>query len=102
MIAIENGADFIKTSTGKVAVNATLEAAEIMLQCIKDSGAAVGFKAAGGVKTVADAAGYMQLAMHMMGSSWLTANHFRFGASGLLQQVIAELSGGNQAPAEGY
>ena len=58
-IAIEGGADFIKTSTGKVAVNATLEAAEIMLNAIKASGKDVGFKAAGGVKTAEDAAEYL-------------------------------------------
>jgi deoxyribose-phosphate aldolase len=102
MIAIEHGADFIKTSTGKVAVNATLAAAEIMLQAIRDSQAAVGFKAAGGVRTVADATAYLELAGTMMGAAWLTPSNFRFGASGLLQQVIAELSGHNQAPLEGY
>ncbi len=102
MIAITNGADFIKTSTGKVAVNATLSAAEIMLQAIRDSQAKVGFKAAGGVRTVADARAYLELAERMMGLDWLTADNFRFGASGLLQQVIAELSGHTKAPAEGY
>lgn len=101
-IAIEHGADFIKTSTGKVPVNATLEAAEVMLKVIRDSGAAVGFKAAGGVRTVADASRYLQLAEQIMGPSWVTAAHFRFGASGLLQQVIAELSGQQHAPLQGY
>ncbi|MFM9745686.1 deoxyribose-phosphate aldolase, partial [Streptomyces brasiliscabiei] len=54
-IAIDGGADFVKTSTGKVAVNATLQATKIMLNAIKGSGKLVGFKAAGGVKTVAQA-----------------------------------------------
>lgn len=101
-IAIENGADFIKTSTGKVTVNATLAAAEVMLQVIRESGTAVGFKAAGGVRTVADAAVYLQLAEQIMGTHWVTPENFRFGASGLLQQVIAELSGQQPAPIEGY
>lgn len=102
MIAIEQGADFIKTSTGKVAVNATLAAAEVMLQAIIDSRAKVGFKAAGGVRTVADASSYIDLAERMMGVDWVTPDHFRFGASGLLQQVTAELSGCKHATAEGY
>lgn len=102
VIAIENGADFIKTSTGKVAVNATLEAAEVMLHTIRELGAPVGFKAAGGVRTVADATAYLRLAEGIMGAQWLTPEHFRFGASGLLQQVIAELSGQQHAPSEGY
>lgn len=92
-IAIENGADFIKTSTGKVAVNATLEAAEIMLNAIKDSGKPVGFKAAGGVKTVADAKAYLQLAEIIMGADWLSTQTFRFGASGLLGNLLATLNG---------
>lgn len=92
-IAIENGADFIKTSTGKVAVNATLEAAEIMLNTIKDSGKNVGFKAAGGVRSVEDATAYLQLAENIMGKDWVNADTFRFGASGLLDSLLATLNG---------
>lgn len=92
-IAIENGADFIKTSTGKVPVNATLEAAEIMMTVIKDSGKPVGFKAAGGVRSVEDAKAYLQLAEKIMGSNWVSANTFRFGASGLLDSLLATLNG---------
>lgn len=102
LIAIAQGADFIKTSTGKVTINATLESAEIMLQAIKDSGQAVGFKAAGGVRTVADASAYLALAERMMGADWLHPDTFRFGASGLLQHVVAHLSGHQAAPAQGY
>lgn len=102
LIAIEQGADFIKTSTGKVAVNATLESAEIMLQAIKESGRTVGFKAAGGVRSVADASAYLLLAERMMGADWLSPANFRFGASSLLQRVVAHLSGSDAAPAQGY
>lgn len=91
-IAIANGADFIKTSTGKVPVNATLEAAEIMLRTIKDSGEKVGFKAAGGVRTTEDAKAYLQLAELIMGVDWITVDTFRFGASGLLENLLATLN----------
>ncbi len=99
-IAIEGGADFIKTSTGKVAVNATLEATEIMLNAIKDSGQNVGFKAAGGVRTTEDAAEYLALAADIMGPAWITPKHFRFGASGLLSNLVATLTG-NPGTAQG-
>ena len=91
MLAIEGGADFLKTSTGKVAVNATLEAAELLLTAIKTSGRDVGFKAAGGVRTAEDAAAYLQLAERVMGAGWITSAHFRFGASGLLGSLLATL-----------
>lgn len=92
-LAIEGGADFIKTSTGKVKTNATLEAAEIMLKTIKASGRNVGFKAAGGVRTAEDAAAYIELAANIMGPHWVTPTHFRFGASSLLDNLIATLNG---------
>ncbi|MGY4877167.1 deoxyribose-phosphate aldolase [Vreelandella aquamarina] len=100
-IAIEGGADFIKTSTGKVETNATLEAAEIMLKAIKASGKDVGFKAAGGVKTAEDAAAYLALASDIMGPHWVTPEHFRFGASSLLGNLIATLRGESIVNAEG-
>lgn len=90
-IAIAGGADFVKTSTGKVAVNATLEASEIMLNAIKRSGKLVGFKAAGGVKTVSEAADYLQLASEIMGGDYLNQQTFRFGASSLLSNVYTIL-----------
>jgi len=90
-IAISAGADFIKTSTGKVPVNATLDAAEIMLTAIRDSGRDVGFKAAGGIRTAADAQAYLQLADRLMGADWITPAHFRFGASSLLNDLLKTL-----------
>lgn len=97
-IAIDAGADFIKTSTGKVAVNATPHSAEIMLQTIRDKNAGdrVGFKAAGGVRTAQDAAIYLKLADDIMGEGWADARHFRFGASGLLGDLLTTL--GQKAP----
>ncbi|MEO6918313.1 MAG: deoxyribose-phosphate aldolase [Collimonas sp.] len=90
-IAIDGGADFIKTSTGKVPVNATLNAAEIMLQTIRDSGKAVGFKAAGGVRSVSEAAAYLALADRIMGPDWAQPATFRFGASSLLDTLLVAL-----------
>jgi len=91
-IAIDGGADFVKTSTGKVAVNATLQATKIMLNAIKGSGKLVGFKAAGGVKTVAQADEYLALATDIMGQDYLSPLTFRFGASSLLSNVYAILN----------
>jgi deoxyribose-phosphate aldolase len=91
-LAIQGGADFIKTSTGKVATNATLEATKIILNTIKKSDRLVGFKAAGGVKTVADADRYLRLASSIMGECYLQENTFRFGASGLLTDIYRVLN----------
>lgn len=91
-ISIAAGADFIKTSTGKVAINATLEAAEIMLKAIKESGRDVGFKAAGGVKDAQTTFDYLQLARDIMGDNWINTQHFRFGASSLLVSLLSELN----------
>lgn len=102
-LSIAAGADFIKTSTGKVGVNATLEAADIMLQAIRDSRKKVGFKPAGGISTVADAALYLSLADTIMGEDWVMPSTFRFGASGLLDDINAVLSGERStAAASGY
>ncbi|RUO57317.1 deoxyribose-phosphate aldolase [Pseudidiomarina insulisalsae] len=92
-LAITAGADFIKTSTGKVATNATPEAAQVMLEAIRESGTNCGFKAAGGVRNVADAATYLHLAEDILGADFLTPARFRFGASGLLSNLVATLSG---------
>ncbi|BDF96299.1 MULTISPECIES: deoxyribose-phosphate aldolase [Pseudoalteromonas] len=91
-LAIAGGADFVKTSTGKVAINATLEATEIMLSTIKQSSQVVGFKAAGGVKTVSDASNYLRLAHDLMGEQYLQPTTFRFGASSLLTDVYTVLN----------
>ncbi|MCO4204454.1 deoxyribose-phosphate aldolase [Aeromonas taiwanensis] len=92
-ICIEAGADFIKTSTGKVPTNATLESAEIMLRVIKDMGAMsrVGFKPAGGVKTALDAAQYLAMADDIMGADWVCSARYRFGASSLLSNLLNDL-----------
>lgn len=90
-IALDAGADFLKTSTGKVAVNATPEAARILLQATQARGGQCGFKAAGGIRTLADAAGYFALADDIFGPDWATPARFRFGASSLLGEILAVL-----------
>lgn len=102
-ISIAAGADFIKTSTGKVPVNATLEAAEIMMTVISEINPAVGFKPAGGVKNAAQAAQYLELAESILGKEWVTPAKFRFGASSLLASLLAELELGEKpADTSGY
>lgn len=90
-LAIEAGADFIKTSTGKVPVNATLDAARIMLEAIKGSGRDVSFKPAGGIRTAEEAREHLQLAEEIMGKEWVSADHYRFGASSLLGNLLIDL-----------
>lgn len=100
-LALEAGADFIKTSTGKVAVNATPETARIMLEVLHDFGdPSRGFKPAGGIRTVDDCATYLDLADTIMGAGWATKATFRFGASSVLDAVLAAL-GGVDAPGNG-
>ena len=90
-LSIDAGANFIKTSTGKVKVNATLDAAKIMLKVIKEKNKNVGIKIAGGVKDAKTAKEYLDLARNILGDEWLTKKHFRFGASSLLNNLLAEL-----------
>lgn len=92
-IAIDAGADFIKTSTGKVALNATPEAAAVMLGVIAETGGRCGFKAAGGVRSAADAAAYLALADNLLENTWATPVHFRFGASSLLDSLLRTIDG---------
>ncbi|MEO1687307.1 MAG: deoxyribose-phosphate aldolase [Pseudomonadota bacterium] len=99
-LALEGGADFLKTSTGKVPVNATLRAAETLLTAIKASGRTVGFKAAGGIRTAEDAAAYLGLADEIMGEGWAGPATFRFGASGLLDALLAEIEGSEAASSD--
>jgi deoxyribose-phosphate aldolase len=96
-LAIEAGADFIKTSTGKTPVSATPEAAEIMLGAIKEAGRPVGFKPSGGIRTVADAALYLNLADRIMGAGWATPQTFRIGASSLYDVLVAAIEGRSNA-----
>ncbi len=93
LIAIEAGADFIKTSTGKTPVSATPEAAEIMLTAIKASGRSVGLKPSGGIRTVADAKIYLDMADQMMGPGWATPQTFRIGASSVYDALLAAIEG---------
>ena len=103
-ISIAAGADFIKTSTGKVPVNATPESARIMLEAIRDSGnTQVGFKPAGGIKTAEDAALHLDLADDIMGDGWVNRRHYRFGASSLLGNLLIALGlKQGEASKEGY
>lgn len=92
-LAIEHGADFVKTSTGKTATSATPEAARAMLIEIRRSNRAVGLKPSGGIRTLADAATYLAIADEVMGEQWATPHTFRFGASGLLDALEATIAG---------
>jgi len=101
--ALAGGAGFLKTSTGKVPVNATPEAAAILLDAILASGGDAGLKPAGGVRSVAEAAAYLTLCDRKMGDGWATPAHFRIGASGLLDRLLAALDGAEPPPgAAGY
>ncbi len=103
-LSIKAGADFIKTSTGKVPVNATPEYAEIMLTVIKEMGVAktVGFKPAGGVRTAEDAQQYLAMADSIHGAEWADNMHYRFGASSLLANLLHTLGEGDKAAEGGY
>ncbi|MGF1728621.1 deoxyribose-phosphate aldolase [Photobacterium kasasachensis] len=103
-ISIDAGADFIKTSTGKVAENATLEAAEIMLNVIKSLGVekSVGFKPAGGVSTAEEAQRYLEMVDAIMGPEWTDPMHYRFGASSLLANLLYALGEGENEVEASY
>jgi deoxyribose-phosphate aldolase len=92
-LAVAEGADFLKTSTGKTPVSATPPAAEIMLGVIRGAGRPVGLKPSGGIRTLDDAAVYLDLADRVMGPAWATPRTFRFGASGLYDALVAEIEG---------
>lgn len=97
MIAMDAGADFIKTSTGKTSVSATPEAAFIMCRAILDfyseTGIRVGFKAAGGIVTTTDALTYYHIVSSCLGEEWLWKKLFRIGASRLANNILADISG---------
>lgn len=92
-LVIDQGADFVKTSTGKRPVSATPEAVATILQVIRRSGRPAGVKPAGGIRTVSDAAVYLGLADTIMGPEWASPATFRFGASGLLDALEAAIEG---------
>ncbi len=88
-LALDCGADFLKTSTGKhPSGGATVEAATTMLQAIKDKTSTAGLKISGGVRTAEDAARYIDLAKSMMSENWVEPQHFRLGASSLLDNLL--------------
>lgn len=96
VLSLYAGADFLKTSTGKEYPGASLEAAYVMAQCIKEyyekTGNRVGFKAAGGVRTTEDAVKYYTIIKEVLGEEWLSNEYFRIGASSLANAVLADLT----------
>jgi len=101
IIAMESGADFIKTSTGKISVSATPEAAWVMCCAIRDyyneTGIMIGFKPAGGIVTPDDALVYYFIVRNVLGQKWLTPNYFRIGASRLANNILSLLYPGKPA-----
>ncbi|HAM11265.1 MAG TPA: deoxyribose-phosphate aldolase [Bacteroidales bacterium] len=97
MIAMDAGADFIKTSTGKTPESATPEAAFVMCRAISDffaeTGIRVGFKPAGGIVYSADAMGYYNIVKYCLGEDWLNNSLFRIGASRLANNILSDISG---------
>ena len=101
-MALDAGADFIKTSTGKSPRSASPEAARVMLLAIAWLPASqAGFKASGGIRTLADAAVYMQLTAELLGADAVTPARFRIGASSLLADIEAVLAGLDRPTASG-
>ena len=95
LVAMEAGADFIKTSTGKGYEGATLEAAYVMLQAIKvfhaESGKRVGIKLSGGISEIEAAHDYLVITKEILGDEWIKPEFFRIGASRLTNKVISKL-----------
>ena len=94
-VAMMAGSDFIKTSTGKESVNATLAVSLVMMRCIRDyyelTGVKVGYKPAGGIQKAKQALDYLILLKEELGDEWLTPDLFRFGASSLLADIERQL-----------
>jgi deoxyribose-phosphate aldolase len=97
MIAMDAGADFIKTSTGKTPISATPEAAFVMCKAISnffsETGIKVGFKPSGGIVSPADAMSYYNIVNHCLGEEWLNNSLFRIGSSKLANNILSEISG---------
>lgn len=97
VLALYSGADFLKTSTGKDYPGASLEAAYVMLQAIKEyhaqTGRKVGFKASGGVASTEDAVNYYTLVKEILGEEWLSKEYFRIGASRLANNLLSDILG---------
>jgi deoxyribose-phosphate aldolase len=96
VLAMAAGADFIKTSTGKIGVSATLASALCMIEAARDfhgdTGRAVGIKVAGGVRTAKDAIRYLVVLHETLGPDWMTPDRFRIGASTLLNDLLMQIS----------
>ena len=105
-LAMHAGADFIKTSTGKISPAATQPVTLVMLEAIRDyfyeTGKMIGMKPAGGIRTAKQAIQYLVLVKETLGSAWLNKDHFRFGASSLandvLMQIVKQETGTYQGP----
>ncbi|MFI3285063.1 MAG: deoxyribose-phosphate aldolase [Rikenellaceae bacterium] len=97
LLSIFAGADFVKTSTGKIDIAATPQAAVVICQAIKDyydaTGTKIGFKVAGGVRTPEDAALYYTIVEEILGREWLTTSLFRIGASSAANNLISAIEG---------
>jgi deoxyribose-phosphate aldolase len=95
-LAMRAGADFIKTSTGKVSPAATLPVTLVMLEAIRDyfyeTGIRIGMKPAGGIRTAKQALAYLVMVKETLGDDWLTADLFRFGASTLANDVLMQIA----------
>lgn len=95
MVAMQAGADFIKTSTGKEGVNATLPVGLVMVRALRDYGEAtgnrIGFKPAGGIRTAKDALNWQFLMKEELGNDWLSPDLFRLGASSMLADIERQL-----------
>ena len=102
ILSIYAGADFIKTSTGKIEPAATPEAALVMCQTIREyyklTGTKIGFKAAGGINTVSDAVGYYTIVREILGEEWIKEGLFRIGTSRLANLLVSEILGENCEP----
>ena len=105
-LAIAAGAGFIKTSTGKASIGATLEAVVVMLHAIRDhfsrTGVRIGIKPSGGIRNVADAMQYLIAVRRLLGEEWLDPRYFRIGASSLLDDITLHMDriGEAQDPAD--
>jgi len=95
ILAMAAGADFIKTSTGKISPAATLPVTLVMLEAIRDfeqaTGRAVGMKPAGGIRTAKEAIAYLVVLYETLGPRWMTPERFRFGASSLLNDLLMQI-----------
>ncbi len=102
ILSMYSGCDFIKTSTGKIYPGASLEAAYVMCQCIKEyyekHGRMVGFKASGGIRSTEDAVKYYTIVKEVLGEKWLNNKYFRIGASSLANALFQSFTGTEEKP----